>query len=145
MFFRSDCLDGLDALEGRSGRMVRDLLPNLGQRTSAARSLMLGACELLSRLSHEHREGADAHPQPKCDRATWRTILSIWEKAGFVRQVLSNGEPRFVLVTRMSETVLLKCPSCGAVGKGAKAKCLEEISCPRCHLRVGFVILFQEA
>jgi hypothetical protein len=144
VFFRPDCLDELDRLNKNSGRLVRELLPDLTKNISLARTLMLDACELLSRLAQEHSHDANSQSPPKSDLAAWRRIISIWETAGFVRNMSSSGAPRFALVTRMNESVLLKCPSCGVVGKGAKAKCLDEMACPRCRAHVYFVVLARE-
>lgn len=144
LFFRRDCLDDLDALCKGSSRLIRELLPQLPGRTTAAKELMRTAGRLLSQFSHAHHHESGPHSVSDSDRAEWRTILSFWENTGFVRQVAINDTTRFVLATRMNDTAFLKCPSCGAIGKGPKLKCLDEVPCPRCHAPVHFVILAKE-
>jgi hypothetical protein len=144
LFFRSDCLEAIEALQKRSGRVLRDSLPGLSSRTCAARAVLLCACRLLSALASDHDHKVDHQAPSESDRLAWQKILPVWERASFVRRVTHDGHHRLVLVTRMNETVFAKCPSCGAVGKAAKAKCLEELGCPRCHARVHFVVLTRD-
>jgi hypothetical protein len=140
VLFRADCLNAVNEFCKKPGRVFREAMPGLEAELLNARALLGAASGLFSELARDGRPVVPA-PAGKADVTAARRILALWEKVGFVRQIADGSEQSYALVTRMDDVVLAKCPSCGAVGKATKARCLEELGCPRCHTKVHFVIL----
>lgn len=70
-----------------------------------------------------------------------KSILEQWRHIGLIRTATVDGAARVSFATRMDDVVRAKCPSCGAIGRAAKIKFLEEHTCPKCRNRVVFVLL----
>jgi len=71
----------------------------------------------------------------------WRSLAEAWERMGLVSRTPEGGTYRLSILTRMDEEILAKCPACGVVVKATKSKLLVEQACPKCHVRVPFVML----
>jgi hypothetical protein len=75
------------------------------------------------------------------DQERWRYIAEIWEQMGLVSRLPECNSYRIALRTRITDEVRGKCRQCGATGKAAMGRFLEDITCPRCKLTATFVIL----
>lgn len=75
------------------------------------------------------------------NQATWRAIVEAWEACGVLKCTPERGSYRLDFYTKMDEHVSAKCGSCGVIVSGPKSKLLEPRACPKCAVRVEFVIL----
>jgi hypothetical protein len=75
-----------------------------------------------------------------CEASDVRHLIEFWEANAILRRVPDGNGFRVRLATRMTESTLAKCSSCGAIAKAAKSLLLEFVSCPKCHRKVNFVI-----
>jgi hypothetical protein len=135
-------LETINALLKSQKRIEKNTTADLASELQAAIELMWDAHRLWTLLEQEN----DA-PQDKLratlggDQDRWRAIAESWGHMGLVRRIPERGSYRISLVTRIAAEVRGKCASCGATGKAAMGRFLEEIACPKCKTTTKFVIL----
>ena len=142
LLFDFQSLNELDSLLKSQRRIEKNTSHNMAEKLVKARGLMWDAHGMWDHLERHPGEREDQLRQALGgDQHRWRSVAETWEQMGLVSRTPEGGSHRLSLSVRMSETVLAKCPSCGVVGKGAKAKFLGELTCPKCRAKVLFVIL----
>jgi hypothetical protein len=142
LIFDRISLETINGLLKSQKRVDKNTIADLAGELKAAIELMWDAHRLWTLLE----QVGDA-PQDKLrvtlggDQDRWRAIAESWGHMGLVRRVPERGSYRISLVTRIAEEVRGKCASCGATGKAAMGRFLEEIACPKCKAKTQFVIL----
>ena len=74
------------------------------------------------------------------DQDYWRSVAEAWQKMGLVRRTPDGGTYRLALTTRLGQIVSSKCPCCGEIAEAPKAMLLTKTKCPKCDLKVLFVL-----
>jgi hypothetical protein len=142
LIFDRISLETINGLLKSQKRVDKNTTADLAGELKAALDLMWDAHRLWTLLE----QVSDA-PQDKFrvtlegDQDRWRAIAESWGHMGLVRRVPERESYRISLVTRIAEEVRGKCASCGATGKAAMGRFLEEIACPKCKAKTQFVIL----
>ncbi len=135
-------LDKLDALLKSQRRIERNTSHNMAEKLVKARGLIWDAHAMWDHLERHPGAREDQLRQALGgDQLQWRSVAEAWERMGLVSRTPDAGSRRLSLSTQMTEAVLAKCPSCGVVARGAKARFLGELTCPKCRATVLFVIL----
>jgi hypothetical protein len=140
-----ESLDKLETLLHSQKRILKNTTVDLGDTLVKARIVMWEAHRFWHYLDQhvavrEDSFRADHGSDPK----RWRSIAEEWAEMGLVRRLPEAGTHRLSLITHMDQPILAKCPSCAAVVKAAKAKFLDEQSCPKCLQKRTFVFLEKE-
>lgn len=142
LLFDYSSLKKLDDLVRDQKRLERDSRDDLATALEEARKLMFDASRLWDSLE----------PQPQTVMSElssllggsperWQTLINGWAESGLVRHWQENGTTRLALVSRMTDVVRAKCPSCGVVAKAAKLRFLDTQRCPKCGRDVSFVMI----
>jgi hypothetical protein len=141
MFDRAS-LDTLAELLKSQKRIDKNATADLADDLQKAVELMWDAHRLWTVL-----EEADDVPQDKLrvmlggDQEYWRYIAESWDRMGLIQRIPERGSYRISLTSRVTQEIRGKCRSCGATGKAAMGRFLEEITCPRCKTTSTFVII----
>lgn len=137
-----EVLDHVETLLKSQRRIERNSSRSLADELDQSRARMWAAYRLWNHL--EHRPGARQDTLGRelgGSQDEWRSLAEQWERMGLVDRKPEGGSYRLALSTRMSETVLAKCPACGVVARASKSKFLEDRECPKCQVLVSFVVL----
>lgn len=137
LLFDHESLDKLEALLKAQRRIEKNTAADLGEAIVTSRNQMWDAYRLWSLLEQVGKlTDKDLKSEPLL-----RSIATAWRKMGLLEHKTDGSVTTHVFVTRMEDKVRGKCPTCGATGSGAKAKLIEQITCPRCKQNVCFVLL----
>jgi len=135
-------LEALGVILKSQKRIDKNTTADLAENLKRANELMWDAHRLWTVLE----QAADT-PQDKLranlggDQDSWRGIAESWDRMGLIERTPVRGSYRISLVTRITTEIRGKCPACGATGKAAMGRFLEEITCPKCKATSVFVIL----
>lgn len=132
-----EALDDVDGLLKGQRRIDKHTSDNLAEKLTQAREQMWEAHRLWEHLERNPKTKQDELGQ-KADNSG--LISDMWWQMGLIDRVVEGDSYRLSLITQMSDVVLAKCPSCGAVGKALKSNFLAEVTCPKCKAKVRFVI-----
>jgi hypothetical protein len=138
LLFDHESLDKIEVLLKAQRRIEKNTSANLAELLTEARATMWSAYHFWEYI--EQTDTVSLNTLKKDGHPRWKSIAKDWEKIGLVSR-RGDADSEIALTTRLEDKVRGKCPSCGAIGMGAKAKLLELITCPRCKKSVCFVIL----
>jgi hypothetical protein len=142
LVFDQASLDELGGILKSQKRIDKNTTADLADNLKKAIDLMWNAHRLWTVL-----EQSNDVPQDKLrtnlggDQERWRSIAESWSRMGLVQRIPERGSYRISLTTRITAQVRGKCRRCGATGKAAMGRFLEEITCPKCQSTSTFVIL----
>jgi hypothetical protein len=142
LVFDPASLDKLTEILKSQKRIDKNTTADFAEELKQAFELMWDAHRLWTLL-----EQADEVPQDKLrvslggDQERWRCMAESWDRMGLIRRIPECGSYRISLTTRITAEVRGKCRECGATGKAAMGRFLEDITCPRCKKTSTFVIL----
>ena len=133
-------LDKLENLLKNQRRITRYSKDDLAAHLVNARVAMWQAHRVWSVVE----QAADATEEQllrrlECSAEQLRPLLGFWESIGLLRRSQMGGSCQVGLHTRMNESILAKCPACGAQVKAPKVKLLDAAICPKCRAKVLFV------
>jgi len=142
ILFDFESLDKLESLLKNQRRIEKNASANLTNLRVKATELMWDLHRLWGHLEHNPGQRQDELGRTfGGDQDRWRGLAETWEKIGLLSRIPEGDSYRLSFSTRMDEPALAKCPSCAAVGKAHKSQFLNEVSCPKCHTVVSFVLL----
>ena len=142
VFFQAGYFEVLIGLLKSQRRIEKTTSVRIVDELAKARSMMQEAYRLWSHLASANQVRQDELRRTLGgDQDCWRWIAETWEKAGVIQRMPEGNSYRLQMRTKMSEEIRAKCPSCGAIGKAAKLRLLDAITCPKCKAQNHFVFL----
>jgi len=142
LLFDTRSLDAVTTLLKSQRRIDNNATADLAAEVNKARILLGDAYRLWNHLEQNTEVRQDQlRSRLGGDQELWRWIAETWDGMGLVRRIPEQNSYRLSLVTRMNEITRGKCPLCGVTGKAAKARLLEEITCPKCGKGTRFVLM----
>lgn len=144
--FEFTVLDELEALLQSNRKIVRNASDDLESRLAHSRTKMSAARRLWN-LLEENLAIAEEDIVFSLDgtHSEWHSIIKVWVSMGVICRTKRQEFWYVALATNMNAESKAKCPSCGAIAKGAKHHFLNEIVCPNCSLKVTFVFSIEPA
>jgi hypothetical protein len=142
LIFEFESLNQLEISLKVQRRIERNLLAEIAAKLAAARELMRIAHRLWDCLErHADFLETELRSNFECHDSQWPHLADTWETMGVLIRTSGTNSQRWALATRMDGHAMGKCPSCGATGKGQKAKMLDAMTCPKCRSTVQFVFI----
>lgn len=146
ILFCSDVLQMLAELLKSHKRIVKSIVKDLAEALNQADALMWDAHRLWAHLQQNNSTNEDRlRTDLGGNQNRWRDIAKQWESMGIVQRTPQGGSYQLSFFTQLTKVVPGKCPSCGATGKAAMGRFLEELCCPKCRSTVHFVYLLTES
>jgi hypothetical protein len=139
--FDFQSLDWLSILLKRHRRIEKNTTADLAARLNAAQTMMWSAYRLWNYLERQ----ADVRQDELCealggDRNEWQLLIESWEWMGLIGRIPDGETWQLRLLSSLNAQRRAKCPGCGAIVEATFIRCLDEITCPRCHATVHFVL-----
>lgn len=144
--FEFNVLDELETLLKSNRKIGRNASDDLVSRLAQSRAKMTAARRLWN-LLEENLAFAEEEIVFSLagTHAEWDSIIELWVLMGVICRIKRYESWFVALATNMNAESKAKCPSCGAIVKGAKHHFLNEIVCPNCGSKVTFVFIIEPA
>jgi phage FluMu protein Com len=123
-------------------RIDKHASADLAENLRKATELMWEAHRLWTALEQESEVAQDKlRKNFGGEQERWRGIAEMWDEMGLVQRIPARNSYCVSLMTRVTQIIRGKCPTCGAIGKASMGTFLEMITCPRCKSTSTFVFL----
>lgn len=145
IILHSSSLVSLDDLLKKQRGIEKNTKDNLRAKVADARRMMFNAHRIWDQLEqHGPLSVQTLRSEAGVDEEFLRNLLRHWEQLSLIHSTKKDDLQIVGLFTDMERISFAKCPSCGAVGRAAKFKLLEDRTCPQCRMRTSFVFLLRE-
>ena len=140
LLFDAESLDNLESRLKGQKRIAKHADTNFEHSLARARAVMWDAHRLWNQIGLRTEVRQDKlRTEFGGDQDQWRALAEAWQEIGLIVRVPDGGSYRLSLTTNMSEATTARCPTCGAVAKGAEGnvfgeETLSEVRC-RCVVR----------
>lgn len=142
LMFDSESLNAVESLLKSKRRIDRDTSDDLAEKLRYARRVMWNAHRVWNDIEHHPEVRFESNRTTAGEfEASADRIVGEWQRMGIIRSSDPRLPGQFSFCTRLDESVLAKCPSCGAIARAAKTRFMTQIACPKCRARDLFVIL----